>query len=91
MNRMIGVALSSVLVASLIAVGASQVVSRGVTAKPSTDLAANPITISGIVGTEKGAYFADPAVKAHHDQSAGGSTACPAPGQNGHPADPRQQ
>ncbi len=63
MNRMIGVALSSVLAASLIAVGAMQVVSRGVAANPSTDLAANPITISGIVGTEKGAYFADPAVK----------------------------
>jgi len=60
---MIGVALSSLLVASLIAVGASQAVSRGIAAEPSTNLAADPITISGIVGTEKGPFFADPQVK----------------------------
>ena len=60
---MIGVALSSLLVASLIAVGASQAVSRGIAAEPSANLAADPITISGIVGTEKGPFFADPQVK----------------------------
>ena len=65
-NRMVGVGLTAVLVASLVGVGSWQAVNRTVTADPSPAASTpppDPITIQGIVGTEKREFFADPAVQ----------------------------
>ena len=63
---MVGVGLTAVLVASLVGVGTWQAVNRTVTADPSppaTTPPPNPVTVQGIVGTEKRGFFADPAVQ----------------------------
>ena len=65
-NRVVGVGLTAVLVVSLLGVGTWQVVNRPVTADPSPAVSTpppDPITVQGIVGTEKREFFADPAVQ----------------------------
>ena len=64
-NRMVGVGLTAVLVASLVGVGTWQAVNRPVTAdaSPPSTPPPDPITVQGIVGTEKREFFADPAVQ----------------------------
>ena len=65
MNRMVGVALSSLLVLGLAVFGTSEALDlRAGAAGPATTTPLPPsVTVTALVGTEKRSYFSDPAVQ----------------------------
>ncbi len=65
MNRMVGVALSSLLVLGLAVFGATEAldVRRGLAASPAAASLPPAVTLSALVGTEKRSYFSDPGVQ----------------------------